>query len=68
MTTLAAGDPVKVQADPDLFKIAQEDHGGWDDVMAEVRACGFYHFGKVRLFFVQCRDTVLGACIDCSAF
>ena len=34
---LAAGDFVKVEADPDVFKISQEDHGGWDDAMAEVR-------------------------------
>jgi hypothetical protein len=25
-----------VELDPDLFKIAQDDHGGWNDLMAEV--------------------------------
>lgn len=34
---LSAGDAVKVELDPDLFKIAQEEHGGWNDAMAEVR-------------------------------
>ena len=33
---LSAGDAVKVELDPDLFKIAQEEHGGWSDLMAEV--------------------------------
>ena len=33
---LSAGDAVKVELDPDLFKIAQDDHGGWNDLMAEV--------------------------------
>ena len=33
---LSAGDAVRVELDPDLFKIAQEDHGGWNDLMAEV--------------------------------
>ena len=35
---LSAGDPVTVELDPDLFKIAQEEHGGWSDLMAEVTA------------------------------
>ena len=34
---LSAGDAVVVQLNPDLFKAAQEDHGGWIDTMAEVR-------------------------------
>ena len=34
---LSAGDTVRVELDPDLFKIAQEQHGGWNDAMAEVR-------------------------------
>ena len=33
---LSAGDGVRVELDPGLFKIAQEEHGGWSDVMAEV--------------------------------
>ena len=33
---LSAGDAVKVELDPDLFKIAQDEHGGWNDLMAEV--------------------------------
>ena len=33
---LSAGDTVQVMLDPDLFRIAQEDHGGWNDRMAEV--------------------------------
>ena len=33
---LSAGDTVRVELDPDLFKIAQEEHGGWNDLMAEV--------------------------------
>ncbi len=36
-THTCAGDPVIVQVDPDLFRLAQEDHGGWSDTMAEVR-------------------------------
>ena len=36
---LCAGDTAQVQLDPDLFKIAQQDHGGWNDAMAEVREC-----------------------------
>ena len=37
VTELSAGDAVRVELDPDLFKIAQEDHGGWNNLMAEVR-------------------------------
>ena len=33
---LSAGNTVQVMLDPDLFRIAQEDHGGWNDRMAEV--------------------------------
>ena len=33
---LSAGDTVQIMLDPDLFRIAQEDHGGWNDRMAEV--------------------------------
>jgi ankyrin repeat protein len=32
---LSAGDGVRVELDPELFKIAQEDHGGWENFMAE---------------------------------
>ena len=38
---LSAGDTVQVMLDPDLFRIAQEDHGGWNDRMAEVNINGF---------------------------
>ena len=34
---LSAGDTARVELDPDLFKIAQQNHGGWIDGMAEVR-------------------------------
>ena len=37
MSEVSAGDAVRVELDPDLFKIAQEEHGGWNDGMAEVR-------------------------------
>ena len=33
---MSAGDAVMVQADPDVFKVAQDGHGGWNDRMAEV--------------------------------
>ena len=33
---MSAGDAVMVQADPDVFKVAQVGHGGWDDRVAEV--------------------------------
>lgn len=36
---LSTGDGVRVELDPGLFKAAQEDHGGWDDSMAEVYTC-----------------------------
>ena len=35
---LSCGDVVTIAMDPDLFKIAQEEHGGWDDIMAEVHS------------------------------
>ena len=31
-----AGDSVAVYLDPDLFRVAQDDYGGWNDAMAEV--------------------------------
>lgn len=34
---LSAGDGVRVELDPGLFKVAQEEHGGWEDYMAEVQ-------------------------------
>ena len=33
---LSAGDAVRVELDPELFRAAQVDHGGWEDYMAEV--------------------------------
>ena len=32
----AAGDVVKVELDPDVLKLLQEGHGGWNDLMFEV--------------------------------
>ncbi len=37
-TDISTGDAVVVHLDPDLFMQAQQDHGGWNDKMAEVRA------------------------------
>ena len=39
---IRAGDGVRVELDPELFKIAQEGHGGWEDSMAEVWAHSMY--------------------------
>lgn len=36
MAKISAGDSVMVLMDPDLFKMAQLDYGGWNDNMAEV--------------------------------
>ena len=36
---LCAGDGVRIELDPEVFKQAQEDHGGWNDTMAEVCVC-----------------------------
>ena len=33
---LRAGDGVRVELDPEVFRAAQNDHGGWEDYMAEV--------------------------------
>ena len=33
----AAGDSVKVELDPDVWKLMQNGHGGWDDIMGMVR-------------------------------
>lgn len=33
---LSAGDAVRVELDPDVFKVTQQGHGGWNDGMAEV--------------------------------
>ena len=35
---ISAGDAVVARVDPDVFKFAQEDHGGWFDDMAEVNS------------------------------
>ena len=32
-----AGDTVKVELDPDVWKLMQNGHGGWNDLMANVR-------------------------------
>ena len=33
----AAGDSVKVELDPDVWKLMQNGHGGWNDLMGMVR-------------------------------
>ena len=33
----AAGDTVKVELDPDVWKLMQNGHGGWNDLMGMVR-------------------------------
>ena len=33
----SAGDTVKVELDPDVWKLMQNGHGGWNDLMANVR-------------------------------
>ena len=33
----AAGDSVKVELDPDVWKLMQNGHGGWNDRMSMVR-------------------------------
>ena len=33
----AAGDSVKVELDPDVWKLMQNGHGGWNDLMSMVR-------------------------------
>lgn len=38
----AAGDVVKVELDPDVLKLLQEGHGGWNDLMFEVKM--YYKF------------------------
>ena len=35
-TTFAAGDRIKVDLNPDVWKRLQEGHGGWNDIMASV--------------------------------
>ena len=49
MATISAGDSVMVLLDPDVFKIAQLDHGGWIQNMAEVSVRGkhIYRTGTV---------------------
>ena len=32
----AAGDRIKVVLNPDVWKLLQEDHGGWNDLMSVV--------------------------------
>ena len=33
----SAGDTVKVELDPDVWKLMQNGHGGWNDLMGMVR-------------------------------
>ena len=35
-TVLAAGDRIKVELNPDVWKVMQEGHGGWNDLMSVV--------------------------------
>ena len=35
-TILAAGDRIKVELNPDVWKVMQEGHGGWNDLMSVV--------------------------------
>ena len=35
-TLLAAGDRIKVELNPDVWKTMQEGHGGWNELMAAV--------------------------------
>ena len=35
-TLLAAGDRIKVELDPDVWKRMQEGHGGWNELMSVV--------------------------------
>ena len=32
----AAGDKIKIELDPDVWKLMQEGHGGWNDLMTMV--------------------------------
>ena len=32
-----AGDSIKVELDPDVWKLMQNGHGGWNDLMGMVR-------------------------------
>lgn len=34
----AAGDRVKVELDPDVWRLMQEGHGGWNDLMTVVNS------------------------------
>ena len=35
-TELAAGDRIKVELDPDVWRMLQDGHGGWNEQMAIV--------------------------------
>ena len=61
---LSAGDAVRVELDPDLFKIAQEDHGGWNDLMAEVRVFSRNQVTQGNSKFNLCNMTVSDVYID----
>ncbi len=36
---ISAGDLVRVELEPDVFKAVQEGHGGWNELMLEVCVC-----------------------------
>lgn len=36
----AAGDRVRVELDPDVWKLMQDGHGGWNDLMSMVSVPG----------------------------
>lgn len=38
-TQFAAGDRIKVELDPDVWRAMQDGHGGWNELMAMVSTC-----------------------------
>ncbi len=50
-----------MELDPDLFKIAQQDHGGWIDGMAEVRGylASIWHWLSLDdLMYINCSQNL----------
>jgi len=48
---LVTGDVVTLELDFDLVKLLQQDHGGWNDMMAEV--CIWFRLTLVLLVFLS---------------
>lgn len=48
---LAAGDHVTVELDPELWRMMQSNHGGWNDRMAQVHVL-------TRLYLVLVQNAV----------